>query len=88
MRIPLTSLLIEGAETQRSFLGQGAGLFNREIHGIHEKEAWLFMKFHVFHGSGLFSAEAQRRRDFLGAGLAASRGSRVASQPLFIATTQ
>jgi hypothetical protein len=25
----------------------------------------IFMKFHVFHGSGLFNAEAQRRRGFL-----------------------
>jgi hypothetical protein len=28
----------------------------------------IFMKFHVFHGSGLFNAEAQRRRGFWGTG--------------------
>ena len=45
------------AQRRRGFLGGAARVFYHETHEIHEKEAWFFMKFHVFHGSGLFNAE-------------------------------
>ncbi|MDD2349535.1 MAG: hypothetical protein PHS50_14905, partial [Kiritimatiellae bacterium] len=35
----------------------------------HQGKPPLFMKFHVFHGSDSFNAEAQRRKGFLGARL-------------------
>ncbi|MDD2347337.1 MAG: hypothetical protein PHS50_03640, partial [Kiritimatiellae bacterium] len=44
----------------------GSGLFNHETHGIHEKEAWFFMKFHVFHGSGFGTTENTEDTEVLG----------------------
>ena len=46
----------------------GSGLFNHETHGIHEKEAWFFMKFHVFHGSGFGTTEYTEHTERHGAG--------------------